>query len=151
MTGFAGFFFCVVGFMYRSLSQPKTGHFGSVFGCFSEGHWRDVRPLQRWVHTHDRIGGCHFRGKIQMRIDVGRRRNIAVTQPLLNFFQADPISIVLRFRHRLWRSRPKSECQTPVLWVLLRRAVRAPAVVLPLVLSVVRVQVVSAGQFPWDC
>ena len=37
MTGFAGFFFCVVGFMYRSLSQPKTGHFRSVFGCFSEG------------------------------------------------------------------------------------------------------------------
>ena len=28
-----------------------------------------------------------------MRIDVGSRRNIAVTQPLLNFFQADPIGI----------------------------------------------------------
>ncbi len=34
MTGFAGFFYCVVGLMYRSLSQPKTGHFGSVFGYF---------------------------------------------------------------------------------------------------------------------
>ena len=28
-----------------------------------------------------------------MRIDVGSRRNIAVSQPLLNFFQADPIGI----------------------------------------------------------
>ena len=67
-TGFAGFFYCVVGLMYRSLSQPKTGHFGSVFGCFSEGHWRDVQPLQRGIHTHDRIGGCHFRDEIQMRL-----------------------------------------------------------------------------------
>ena len=33
MTGFAGFFYCVVSLMYRSLSQPKTGHFRSVFGC----------------------------------------------------------------------------------------------------------------------
>ena len=93
MTGFAGFFYCVVGLMYRSLSQPKTGHFGSVFGCFSEGHRRDVRPLQRGVHTHDRIGGCHFRGEIQVCIDVGSCRNIAVPQPLLNFFQADPIGV----------------------------------------------------------
>lgn len=79
--------------MYRSLSQPKTGHFGSVFGCFSEGHWRDVRPLHRGIHTHDRIGGCHFRVEMQVRIDVGSRRNIAVSQPLLNFFQADPIGV----------------------------------------------------------
>ena len=93
MTGFAGFFYCVVSLMYRSLSQPKTGHFRSVFGCFSEGHRRDVQPLQRGVHTHDRIGGCHFRAEIQVRIDVGSRRNIAVSQPLLNFFQADPIGI----------------------------------------------------------
>ena len=64
--------------MYRSLSQPKTGHFRSVFGCFSEGHWRDVQPLQRGVHTHDRIGGCHFRGEMQVRIDVGSRRNIVL-------------------------------------------------------------------------
>ena len=78
MTGFAGFFYCVFSLMYRFLSQPKTGHFGSVFGCFSEGHWRDVQPLQRGVHTHDRIGGCHFRGEMQVRIDVGSRRNIVL-------------------------------------------------------------------------
>ena len=53
-----------------------------MFDHYSEG-----------VHTHDRIGGCHFRGEIQVRIDVGSRRNIAVSQPLLNFFQADPIGI----------------------------------------------------------
>ena len=64
--------------MYRSLSQPKTGHFRSVFGFFSEGHRRDVRPLQRWVHTHDCIGGCHFRAEMQVRIDVGSRRNIVL-------------------------------------------------------------------------
>ena len=33
IAGFAGFFYCVVSLMYRSLSQPKTGHFMSVFGC----------------------------------------------------------------------------------------------------------------------
>ena len=77
-TGFAGFFYCVFSLMYRFLSQPKTGHFRSVFGCFSEGHWRDVQPLQRGVHTHDRIGGCHFRGEMQVRIDVGSRRNIVL-------------------------------------------------------------------------
>ena len=78
ITGFAGFFYCVFSLMYRFLSQPKTGHFGSVFGCFSEGHWRDVQPLQRGVHTHDRIGGCHFRGEMKVRIDVGSRRNIVL-------------------------------------------------------------------------
>lgn len=93
MTGFAGFFYCVVSLMYRSLSQPKTGHFRSVFGCFSEGHRRDVQPLQRGVHTYDRIGGCHFRGEMQVRIDVGSRRNIAVSQPLLNFFQAYTVCV----------------------------------------------------------
>ena len=45
------------------------------------------------VHTHDRIGGCHFRGEIQVRIDVGSRRNIAVSQPLLNFFQAYTVCV----------------------------------------------------------
>ena len=78
IAGFAGFFYCVVSLMYRSLSQPKTGHFRSIFGCFSEGHWRDVQPLQRGVYTHDRIGGCHFRGEMQVRIDVGSRRNIVL-------------------------------------------------------------------------
>lgn len=57
---------------------PRTSTNLPFAGCFSEGHWRDVRPLQRWVHTHDCIGGCHFRAEIQVCIDVGSRRNIVL-------------------------------------------------------------------------
>lgn len=79
--------------LYILMYVPRSSANLPFSGCFSEGHWRDVQPLQRGVHTHDRIGGCHFRGEIQVCIDVGSRRNIAVSQPLLNFFQADPIGI----------------------------------------------------------
>ena len=61
----------------HSRKPAISGQFSAVF---LEGHWRDVRPLQRGVHTHDRIGGCHFRAEIQVRIriDVGSRRNIVL-------------------------------------------------------------------------
>ena len=39
------------------------------------------------------LADATFGGEIQVRIDVRGRRNVAVTQPLLDFFQADPVCI----------------------------------------------------------
>ena len=47
----------------------------------------------RRIYPHDRVGRRHFGIEIQMSIDIRGRRNIAVTQPLLDFFQADPVCI----------------------------------------------------------
>ena len=47
----------------------------------------------RRIYPHDRVGRRHFGIEIQMSIDIRGRRNIAVTQPFLDFFQADPVCI----------------------------------------------------------
>ena len=40
----------------------------------------------------NRIGRCLLAAHVQMRVDVGRGREITVSKPELNFLEADPIS-----------------------------------------------------------
>ncbi len=47
----------------------------------------------RRIYPHNRVGRHHFGIEIQMSIDIRGRRNIAVTQPFLYLFQADPVCI----------------------------------------------------------
>lgn len=56
--------------------------------------WRSISVMDhRRIYPHDRVGRRHFGIEIQMSIDIRGRRNIAVTQPFLDFFQADPVCI----------------------------------------------------------
>ena len=56
--------------------------------------WRSISVMNhRRIYPHNRVGRRHFGIEIQMSIDIRGRRNIAVTQPFLDFFQADPVCI----------------------------------------------------------
>ena len=56
--------------------------------------WRSISVMDhRRIYPHNRVGRRHFGIEIQMSIDIRGRRNIAVAQPFLDFFQADSVCI----------------------------------------------------------
>ena len=89
---------CGLSFLLGALdSSPCTS---AKSGFFDNGPpvlrqiWRSISVMDhRRIYPHDRVGRRHFGIEIQMSIDIRGRRNIAVTQPFLDFFQADPVCI----------------------------------------------------------
>ena len=84
-----GLFFMLWALMYCPFHIIRFAVCRLISGGTLEGH----KASCGGVHTHDRIGGCHFRGEIQVRVNVWGGRNVAVTQPLLNFFQAYTVCV----------------------------------------------------------
>ena len=89
---------CGLSFLLGALdSSPCTS---AKSGFFDNGPpvlrqiWRSISVMDhRRIYPHDRVGRRHFGIEIQMSIDIRGRRNIAVTQPFLDFFQADSVCI----------------------------------------------------------
>ena len=89
---------CGLSFLLGALdSSPCTS---AKSGFFDNGPpvlrqiWRSISVMdRRRIYPHDRVGRRHFGIEIQMSIDIRGRRNIAVTQPFLDFFQADPVCL----------------------------------------------------------
>ena len=89
IAGFVGFSLCSI-FSYVCPSLiSKFAVFGLIFGGTLEGH----STLSGGIYAQNRIGRRNLWSEIQVRVNVWGGRNVAVTQPLLNFFQAYTVCV----------------------------------------------------------